>query len=73
MPVEDLNQLKSYLKFRTCVDGELSSLRPIESGVPQGRVLGSVMYLVCTNDLMLVPRVWLSLYADDAMKMCLST
>jgi hypothetical protein len=56
--------------FRTSVDGELSTARPIEAGVPQGSVLGPVLYLVFTNDMPTVPVVTLSLYADDAMFMC---
>lgn len=67
--------LRSYLtgrSFRVCVDGELSTERPIEAGVPQGSVLGPVLYLVYTNDMPTVPGVTLSLYADDAMFLCRS-
>jgi hypothetical protein len=45
---------KSYLcerQFRIRVNGEISNTFPIRSGVPQGSVLGPVLYLVYTSDL----------------------
>ena len=75
LPDAAVHLLRSYLTgrtFRTSVDGELSTARPIEAGVPQGSVLGPVLYLVFTNDMPTVPGVTLSLYADDAMFMCRS-
>lgn len=49
------------------VDGALSSLRPIDAGVPQGSVLRPVVYLVYVNNLLLFEGVMLSLHEDDAM------
>lgn len=76
-PVPDaaVHLLRSYLtgrSFKTCVEGQLSTTRGIEAGVPQGSVLGPVLYLVYTNDMPVVPRVTLSLYADDALFVCRS-
>ena len=61
---------RSYLSdrtFRVSVDGYCSTVRPVAAGVPQGSVLGPVLYLVYTNDLPVLPGVTLSLFADDAM------
>ena len=46
--------MESYLSGRAqcvCVDGCLSSALPISCGVPQGSVLGPLMYILFTNDL----------------------
>ena len=49
-----LNWISSYLSERTqCVtiDGSLSKMLPVKSGVPQGSILGPLLYTVFTNEL----------------------
>lgn len=60
--------LKSYLKDRHYFvkQGEsISKLHEIHSGVPQGSVLGSILYLLYTADLPTNPQRTFVTYADD--------
>ena len=44
----------SYLSYRSqCVyiEGSMSSLLPLEAGVPQGSILGPIFYTIFTNEL----------------------
>ena len=64
-----LKWFRSYLtnrKQKTCVNGHMSDYCPIICGVPQGLILGPLLFLVYINDrpacpLYSVPRM----YADD--------
>lgn len=67
-----LSWLASYLTARhqlVSVDGVLSDGLPVRSGVPQGSILGPLLFLIYINDLGdAVPGV--SLFADDTALLC---
>jgi histone H2A len=45
---------------------ETTNLRKIESGVPQGSVLGPVLYVIYTSDLPMSDNITAATFADDA-------
>ena len=53
-------------KQRVVVDGVFSEARPILSGVPQGSVLGPLLFLVYTSDMVIGLENDLVQYADDS-------
>jgi hypothetical protein len=63
-----LRWLKDYLhdrKQRVVIDGKSSTYRYILAGVPQGSVLGPLLFLVYINDICVNLKSIVQLYADD--------
>ena len=54
---------KQYIEF----NGVKSDIRNIKCGVPQGSVLGPLLFLLFINDLPLCSRLNFRLFADDAV------
>jgi ribonuclease P/MRP protein subunit RPP40 len=65
-----LEWIDSFLSNRTqrvVVDGEMSQLAPVTSGVPQGSVLGPILFLVYINDITEGITSTARLFADDTI------
>ena len=62
--------LESYLsnrRQRLLLNGSSSEYFPIDSGVPQGSVLGPLLFLIYTNDLEKGIKSKIKFFADDTM------
>ena len=52
--------------FRVNINSKYSSTAKIECGVPQGSILGPLLFLLCVNDMKQAVGCDLFLYADDS-------
>ena len=62
------NLLKSYLNDRkqyVLIDNQKSSEKIIEYGIPQGSILGPLLFLIYVNDLPSCPETVRRFFADD--------
>lgn len=74
LPIQYVNILQSYISdryFRIKQDDEYSEIKPIHAGVPQGSVLGPILYLLYTNDLPTLQHNTIATFADDTAIMSL--
>ena len=65
---EILNILTSFLnnrKQRTVINGKMSSWKDILAGVPQGSVLGPLLFLIYINDIVVGLKSDARIFADD--------
>ena len=63
-----LNILISFLanrQQRVVLDGQNSDWGPVKAGVPQGSILGPLLFLVYINDLIEVVESDINIFADD--------
>jgi hypothetical protein len=63
--IKRINSFFSQSKFRVLVEGELSTPRDIEAGLPHGSVLSPTLHTLYINDTPQTPGVYLGLFADD--------
>ena len=64
-----LNWIKAFLSNRSqCVrvEDQCSSWKPVKSGIPQGSVLGPILFVIFINDMPEAVKSMCLLFADDA-------
>jgi endonuclease/exonuclease/phosphatase family metal-dependent hydrolase len=75
LPINYAKLLESYITnrlFRVKQDDEHSTLREIGAGVPQGSVLGPILYLLFTSDMPSMANTTIATFADDTALLTVS-
>jgi len=68
-----LNWFSSFLttrRQRIVINGCVSDLSPVSSGVPQGSILGPILFILYINDLPSVVGSTMRIFADDVALYC---
>ena len=70
MILTDLNFIKAYLKDRhqkVVIGGEYSNVLPVNSGIPQGSILGPLLFVLFINGISeaVSDGTQIALFADD--------
>jgi hypothetical protein len=68
LPMQYVDVLKSYISerlFRVKHKEEYSQIKEIKAGVPQGSVLGPILYLLYTSDIPHMDNAVVATFADD--------
>lgn len=76
LPKQYADVLKSYISerlFRVKQEDDYSELREVRAGVPQGSVLGPILYLLFTCDLPQPENVSVATFADDTAIMAIGS
>ena len=63
-----LNVISDFLMnrlFRVCVEGNFSNFMKVLSGIPQGSVLGPLLFILFINDLPDCIKSFIKIFADD--------
>ena len=72
LPSSYVKLLTSYLTdrtFRVREENDYSHLKDIKAGVPQGSILGPILYLIYTSDLPTMENLTVATFADDTALM----
>ena len=72
LPQNVCQLLESYLferKFRVSQVDAFSNIHPIQAGVPQGSVLGPLLYIIYTADIPVTQNTFIGTFADDTVIM----
>jgi hypothetical protein len=71
LPKQYSDILTSYIReriFTVKFENECSGSKQIKAGVPQGSVLGPILYLLYTSDIQITEDTLLATFADDTKR-----
>jgi hypothetical protein len=65
--IKTISSFLSNRSFCVHIEDRLSSPRTVLAGVPQGSCLAPTLYLIYTNDILVLARASAALFVDDTM------